>query len=380
MARMNRADLFDPLVMSVFHCIQRCVRRCFLCGCDAATGRSFDHRKRWLEERLELLAGVFGIDVLAFAILSNHFHVVLRNRPDVVEQWSDAEVAARWLRLFPVRPPARKTADALPEAPSLPELNAIVNNPERLKEIRRRLSDISWFMRSIAEPIARRANREDEVTGRFWEGRFKATKLCDETAILACCAYVDLNAIRAGLAETPETSDFTSAKRRIDARQADSENEEAAAEVESSPSCSSDTRPNPDAKPRSPAKIAKPPDAWLSPIDLREASAAPGPQMADSSNSRCSDKGFLPASLDDYLELLDWTGRQIAPGKRGVIPADAPPILRRLRVETADWLTLATGFGHLFSRIAGSKTSASRERHLRSDRRFRRRNAELLGG
>jgi hypothetical protein len=146
------------------------------------------------------------------------------------------------------------------------------------------------------------------------------------------------------------------------------------------PQCSSaDTGFNADAKPSSAAKKAKSPDAWLSPIDLREASAAPGPQMAAFSNSRCSDKGFLPASLDDYLELLDWTGRQIAPGKRGAIPADAPSILQRLRFEPADWLTLATGIGHLFTRIAGSKTSASRERDLRSDRRFRRGNAELLG-
>jgi hypothetical protein len=84
MARLVRADVFDPAEVSVFHCINRCVRRCFLCGSDPVSGRSYEHRKRWLEERLRFLAGCFGIDVLAFAILSNHFHVILRNRPDMV--------------------------------------------------------------------------------------------------------------------------------------------------------------------------------------------------------------------------------------------------------------------------------------------------------
>ena len=95
MARLARADLFDPAEVSVVHCINRCVRRCFLCGDDPHTGANYDHRKAWLERRLAFLAGQFGIDVLGFAILSNHFHLVLRNRPDVVAAWSDSEVASR---------------------------------------------------------------------------------------------------------------------------------------------------------------------------------------------------------------------------------------------------------------------------------------------
>ncbi len=201
------------LEVSVFHCINRCVRRCFLCGHDPVSGRNYEHRKRWLELRLRFLAGCFGIDLLGFAILDNHFHVILRNRPDVVATWTDAEVARRWLRLCPVR----KTPEGEPEEPSDAEIAAITGLPERLAEIRLRLSDISWLMRMATEPLARRANQEDEVTGRFWEGRFKSVKLCDEAAILACGVYVDLNVIRAGLAKTPEESDFTSAQRRIEA-------------------------------------------------------------------------------------------------------------------------------------------------------------------
>jgi len=93
MARLARADVFDPAEVSVFHCINRCVRRCFLCGDDPLTGQNFDHRKAWLESRLQFLAGQFGIDVLGFAILSNHFHLVLRNRPDVVAAWTDTGTA-----------------------------------------------------------------------------------------------------------------------------------------------------------------------------------------------------------------------------------------------------------------------------------------------
>ena len=157
MARLARADMFDPAEVSVFHCINRCVRRCFLCGHDPDTGRNFDHRKRWLEERLGFLAGQFGIDVLGFAILSNHFHLVLRNRPDVVATWSDP----KWPRGGSALPD-RKTSAGEPAEPTDAEIDAITRVPERLAEIRRRLSDISWFMRMIAEPIARRANREDQ--------------------------------------------------------------------------------------------------------------------------------------------------------------------------------------------------------------------------
>ena len=219
MPRLNRTEMCAFEEVQAFHLINRCVRRTYLCGKDRRSGKDYSHRKAWIRERLEELAGIFGIDVLGFAVLSNHLHVVVRTRPDVVREWSTDEVALRWWRLFP----QRRNGDGTPAEPTEFELNAIRNDTSGLKEKRRRLNDISWFMRCLAEPIARRGNKDDQVSGRFWEGRFRAQLLLDETAIAACMAYVDLNPIRAGIASTPETSEFTSVKERIEDRASASE-------------------------------------------------------------------------------------------------------------------------------------------------------------
>ena len=216
MPRVKRTEICAQDEVQAFHLINRCVRRTYLCGKDRKSGKDYSHRKQWIRDRLEELAGIFGIDVLGFAVMSNHLHVIVRTRPDVVQEWSDDEITLRWWMLFP----QRRNEDHSPAEPTEFELNAIRSDKAGLKEKRKRLADISWFMRCLAEPIARRGNKDDEVTGRFWEGRFKAQALLDETALASCMAYVDLNPIRAGIAATPETSDFTSVQERIADRQA----------------------------------------------------------------------------------------------------------------------------------------------------------------
>ncbi|HUG68637.1 MAG TPA: hypothetical protein VMM76_12860, partial [Pirellulaceae bacterium] len=134
-----------------------------------------------------------------------------RSRPDVVATWDDTEVARRWLLLCPVR----KSKDGKPEVPNEFELNSIRHDAERLAKIRTRLSDISWWMRLLCQNIAQRANREDGEVGKFFQARFRAVRILDDESLLACAAYVDLNPIRAALAETLEQSDFTSVQRRI---------------------------------------------------------------------------------------------------------------------------------------------------------------------
>ena len=202
--------LVPPGTPGVYHCVSRCVRRAFLCGNDPDSGRSFEHRKQWLEARILELGTLFAVAVHAYAIMSNHFHIVVEIEPDAARHWSDEEVARRWIRLTSRR-------DTPPEALES-RLASLTSQTERLTVLRERLGSLSWFMRFLKEPVARRANAEDECTGRFWEGRFRTQALLDDSAVLACMAYVDLNPVRAGIAKDPRQSPHTSMRRRVRAR------------------------------------------------------------------------------------------------------------------------------------------------------------------
>ena len=331
MARVNRREVLADGETQVVHCVNRCVRRGFLCGQDPLTGKDFEHRRQWIRRRLEFLAGVFGIDVIAFSVMSNHLHVILRNRPDVVKTWSDDEVARRWWNLFP----RRRNKDGSPAEPAETELNSLTASATQLIELRARLSSVSWFMRCTSEVIARMANAEEACTGRFWEGRFKAQILPDEAAIAACMVYVDLNPVRAGLAATPEDSCFTSAQERI----ADLKSAEEVA--------------TPDAKD---VRIEHGPRAgWLAPVELEPKRKKVREKVL---TRRASNRGSVFLSLPDYLRLLDWTGRQLHPGKRGSIAVDAAPILERLEISPEIWLQAVGQFGK--RRTPNQVTPASR--------------------
>jgi hypothetical protein len=154
MARLARVEVFATDEIAVVHVMNRTVRRCFLMGYDSVSGRNYDHRKVWIDEQLVYQAKHFGIDLLCQAIMANHLHLVLRSRPDVVQEWSDAEVARRWLMLCP----ERRDENRRPLEPTEFEINRIVNNKEKLAGLRSRLSDISWWMRLLCQNIAQRAN------------------------------------------------------------------------------------------------------------------------------------------------------------------------------------------------------------------------------
>ena len=198
-ARRLQIDLDET---PYYHCVARCVRRAFLCGDDKPSGRNFDHRKLWILERLKLLAAIFAIDVCAYAILSNHLHLVLRILAEQMAKWTDEEVLRRAGQLCPS---TIKGIEDWPEA----------RRKQLVATWRERLSSISWFMGRLCEFIARQANQEDECTGRFWEGRFRCQALLDEGALLACMSYVDLNPVRAGLARGLEDSTWTSIHQRL---------------------------------------------------------------------------------------------------------------------------------------------------------------------
>ena len=364
MARLARVEVFAANEIAIVHVMNRTVRRCFLLGDDPFSGKNFDHRKVWLDEQLIHQARYFGIDLLCQAILSNHFHLVLRSRPDVVAEWDDSEVARRWLMLCP----ERRDAKGKPAEPMESELNHIRKDKAKLKVIRSRLSDISWWMRLLSQNIAQRANKEDSEIGKFWQARYRAVRLLDETAILACAAYVDLNPIRAAMADTIEGSDFTSAqKRAAELRRQCSVASVQCAKISSDGDKSrvGDTGNTVAASERTPRS-----SRHLAPVQLVGGSSSTG-SCVNKQGARCSNKGFLPMSTADYLSLLDWTARQIRADKRGATPKEFAPLFERMGISAEIWCRLVKDFGKLFSVVAGQPRRIDEHRSKGSSRRYR---------
>ena len=364
MGRALRSEQCAYDEISIVHTVQRCVRRAFLAGFDQVTGTDYGYRREWIRRRMESLASAFAIDVLTYAIMSNHLHLILRNRPDVVAAWSDEEVAIRWLKVFP----GRRIEEHLGE-PTESDVKMLVANPERLAEVRHRLSDISWFMRALSEPIARMANKQDECTGRFWEGRFKAQRITDEAGLLACAMYVDLNPVRAAMAESPDVAQHTSAYDRIQGEQGSEidsaafdlvpvATEAAAEEIVNTPV--DELRKRRKAKRRNPTGRRIRRDAWLAPLTLSPEILSGDPET-NAEGIRASDKGFLGVSLTEYLKLLRWTGQQREEGTGKKVPAPLQGLVSRLGIDLSMWRDLVWNFQRYFGQscCAGSPAGMS---------------------
>ncbi len=282
-----RATLVSVQDTPYYHCIGRCVRRAFLCGFDSQSQTSFEHRSTWVQQRLALLCDSFAIELCAYALMSNHYHLVLKLSPQRLKDFSDREVIERWTAVYAGTDAARKYLNHQ----SIDDVES-ARLDRQIKQWRERLGDLSWFMRSLNEHIARKANAEDQCTGHFWESRFKSQALLDETALITAMAYVDLNPIRAKIATSIESSDFTSGQARC-------------AQIKAL-----DDDSGPPAMPR------------LIPF-------------IESEHRRSLD--HLPFSLKDYLDLINNTGRIIVSGKRGFIPAQQPRLLDSRNVDLQEW-------------------------------------------
>ena len=162
-----------------YHCCSRVVRRAYLCGDDKYTGKNYDHRRGWVEAQILKLSDVFAIDVAAYAVMSNHLHIVLYIDLDKANVWSDREVVEQWHQCFNGTALTQKFAQG-----EVIDEHQVGQLKHLIATYRSRLSDISWFMRNLNEFIARKANAEDNCTGRFWEGRFKSQALLDETRLV----------------------------------------------------------------------------------------------------------------------------------------------------------------------------------------------------
>jgi REP element-mobilizing transposase RayT len=271
-----------------------------LCGVDAYSGQNYEHRRAWVEERLLYLCSVFAIDICAYAVMSNHVHLVLHVAVDKALGWSDKQVLSLWHTLYKG---TLLTQNFMRD--DVLSKGELITLHETIAEYRKRLHDISWLMRNLNEHIARQANKEDNCTGRFWKGRFKSQALLDESAVLACMAYVDLNPIRAKIADKPETSHHTSIQQRIQGIQQQKEQ----------------------------------------PFYLFPFVGNPGQDMP---------KG-IAFSLKDYCELVGTTGRIIHEDKAGHIDYSQSPILKRLGLSDEQWLTLASEFEKHFCYAAGAE-------------------------
>ena len=283
-----------------YHCVSRCVRRSFLCGIDSYSGNSYEHRRAWVEERLLWLSSIFAIDVCAYAVMSNHVHLVLCVDKDKALFWSDKEVLSRWHQMYKGTLLSQRFArnDVLSES-------EFISLKETLVIYRKRLYKMSWMMGNLYEHISRQANKEDGCTGRFWEGRFTSQALLDDSALLACMAYVDLNPIRSKMANTPETSHHTSIQQRTHA--------------------------------------------------ITQHKPQPNRLMPFLGNPRQYMPKGLAFSLKDYCELVKTTGRVIRAEKAGHIDLVQCPILNRLEISDDQWLTLTTEFEKHFCYAAGAE-------------------------
>lgn len=289
-----RSQLVDLNVTPYYHCYNRCVRQEYLLGKDEH-GNDYSHRKQWILDYLKNLTDAFGIQVCAFAVMSNHYHTVLHVDRELVISWSDEEVAERWQQVAKTR-----------ESPT----------PERLSVWRQRLYDISWFMRFLNERMARCCNQEEGKKGRFWDNRFKSQALIDEGALLSCMSYVDLNAIRAGQADTLETSDFTSIQERLKAYHAEKHTSD---------------------------KLM----SFQAPCETINNEVKPV-------SIQC--KANLPFALPEYLALVDWTGRQVREGK-GHIVDNIPSIVKISGLEPQEWMNIITHYNSPYKNIVGAFSS-----------------------
>jgi hypothetical protein len=308
MARIPREDLVSETQPGVYLCSMHTLpgqgKRV---GGTDKSGVSFDHRRKWIVEQLELQAAQMAVEVLAFSVLPKSISLLLRTRPDLVKDWSDADVARRYLTALHAKVPFGEKR--LP--PPTGEIERMLANRVELRRGRSRLSNLTWFVGQLTEATARNCNREDNTRGRFWEGRYQCLPLLDEPATAAAIGHVDLEPVFAGEATSLASCKFSSAR-------------------------------------------------------LRNSSGkgllAPATGAASKQKSL---PNLLPVSDAELHKVLDWSTRQTKRLNGNALTAELVAIFETLKIRPAAWLVLIREFRDLFHRAAGTEESLDKIRKKR---------------
>jgi len=297
-----RKHIVDNQTAGFYHCTNRCVRRTFLCGVDEISGNNYSHRKDWLERRMFELCEMFSVEIYAYAVMDNHYHMVLYLEPLAPLKWSKEEIAERWLCAY-----SGKLTD--PKYATQRELKkqAIIADKDKIELYRERLGSLSWFMSRLNEPLAKQSNKEENCTGSFWEGRYSAQALLDEAAVLSCMAYVDLNPVRAKITEKLEESKNTSIKKRLEETKT------------------------------------------VSPQDVQATLDSAVSAITNQFNGK-----KLAISLKDYIALVEWTGQNIVYPNKAAMPKNISSSLKQLNLQQNHWLKQLENFEQHYCHVVGS--------------------------
>ena len=356
MPRDPRSEVLDPHQVEAVHLYNRTIDGLFLMGKNPDTGEDFSYRQGWIVDKMNQLFSHMCVELLTYGILSNHYHINVRTRPDVVAQLSDRDVAERWLNTLS----RKRDKDGEFKGPTENAIKRLMADTAKLEKCRTELSSCSHLMKQLNQYIAQRANREDERRGSFWAGRYGSTRLVDDAALLSCTVYIDLNRIRAGLEQPFQQHDSSALGHRITEflreqyEQDQAEVEAIAARHRFRLGESGARRCN-----------------VLAKLQIDEAIDTPGSALSDT-ETRCSDKGFLPIAFERYIELLKWTLGMSAEG-------DLPSGLRFSKVPSNVWLAMTNRFGELFGSVAGTLDSMKEERkHVSGESYYIRKQARLV--
>lgn len=344
MCRRNRSSLINPDEINIVHAVAKTVRNLFLFGQDYSADSDYSHRKDWIFSIMEFQSTLMAVDVLDFAIMSNHIHFVLRTRPDIVNTLDDHEVARRWLTLCP-KSKKRTLVDGkvivTPIPPKAADIAVTAADKDKIKKLRLQLSSVSWWMRLLCQKVAQRANFEDGISmGHFFKGRFHATLINDEPHLLGCSVYVDLNAIKAAMTETLDGYNYISASVRLEQIRLRHRVKKEAERQEDHPDIPQKTA------------IHSSKGEFLSPIKIEKLGHLPELHL---DGFRCSDKGFLDMTEQEYIDLLQWCITNKILDERTADPETLPDCLTKRGIAPDIWVAQVRDFDGLYRYEAGVK-------------------------